>query len=188
MTTLQNRKIIVAFDLHPRRFAFAVFKGPNELLDFGARSFPRGPNAVRVPTQAKLAAIFENFDPVAVILSDRRFRRGGRKSRIAHALQKQALERGLPLRFVTTAAVKKAFAGHDSNKHEIASALARQFPALAAKLPPKRKIWQTECYRMSMFHAAALGVAYFARGKKAKGEFSSDGPDDATAQHIVSIP
>jgi hypothetical protein len=44
-------------------------------------------------------------------------------------------------------------------------AVRRQFPVLASMLPPKRKIWQTECYRMSMFDAAALGVAYFSRGK-----------------------
>jgi hypothetical protein len=40
--------------------------------------------------------------------------------------------------------------------------LAQRFPELAAKLPPKRKIWQSEDYRMSIFDAASLGVAYFA--------------------------
>ena len=41
-------------------------------------------------------------------------------------------------------------------------------PELAAKLPPKRKIWQSEDYRMSIFDAAAVGVAYFVRRKWAK--------------------
>jgi hypothetical protein len=166
MTTLPNQKRIVAFEVHPRTFAFAAFEGPNELLDTGARSLPRGRNAVRVPMRGKLAAIFDEFDPAAVVLSDRGFRRGQRKSRIGDALQKEALQRGISVRFVTPRAVKEAFTGRDSNKHEIASALAQQFPALASKLPPKRKIWQTECYRMSMFDAAALGAAYWRTGEK----------------------
>jgi hypothetical protein len=48
-------------------------------------------------------------------------------------------------------AVKQAFTGRDRNKHEIALALAHQFSTLASKPPPKRKIWQSEDYRMSMF-------------------------------------
>jgi glucan phosphorylase len=58
--------------------------------------------------------------------------------------------------------VRNAFAGNARNKYTIASTLAQRFPELAAKLPPKRKIWLCEDYRMSIFDAAALGVAYFA--------------------------
>jgi hypothetical protein len=62
--------------------------------------------------------------------------------------------------------VNRAFVGFESNKYEVASALAKQFPALASRLPPKRKIWQSEDYRMGIFDAAALGVAYFVRYRK----------------------
>jgi hypothetical protein len=44
--------------------------------------------------------------------------------------------------------------------------LAKQFPKLASRLPPKRKIWQSEDYRMGIFDAAAVGVAYFVRHPK----------------------
>ena len=33
------------------------------------------------------------------------------------------------------------------------------------RMPPKRKIWQSEDYRTRIFDAAALGVAYFTRRK-----------------------
>jgi hypothetical protein len=39
----------------------------------------------------------------------------------------------------------------------------QRLSVLAAKLPPKRKCWESEDYRMSIFDAVALGVAYFAR-------------------------
>jgi hypothetical protein len=163
MTTPQNNKRIIAFDVQARRFSFVVFEGPNEVLDFGARSFPKGPNEVRVPAQEKIVAIFNYFDPAAVVFSDRVLHRTKQKSRIGDALQKEALERGIPVRFVTPGDARKPFAGHNHNKHEIASALAQQLPALASKLPPKRKIWQSEDYRMSIFDAAALGIAYLSR-------------------------
>jgi len=35
-------------------------------------------------------------------------------------------------------------------------------------MPPKRKCWQSEDYRMGIFDAAAVGVAYFVRRKWAK--------------------
>jgi len=56
----------------------------------------------------------------------------------------------------------KAFAGTEKNKNEVASALAQQFSILMSKLPRRHKCWQTEDYRMSIFDAAAAGVAYFA--------------------------
>jgi hypothetical protein len=49
------------------------------------------------------------------------------------------------------------------NKYHIARAVAKRFPDLAAKLPRKRKIWEKEHYRMRIFDAAAVGVAYFMR-------------------------
>jgi hypothetical protein len=82
------------------------------------------------------------------------------KLRIDDALLQESQERRIPVRYVTRRAVEQAFLGHDGNKHEIATVLAQRFPALAAKLPPKRKCWQSEDYRISVFDAAALGVGY----------------------------
>jgi hypothetical protein len=175
MTMPRNVKRIIAFDVHPRGFSFAVFEGPGELLDCGARSFRKGTNAVRVPPQTKLAALFDDFDPTAVLLDDQVLHRNNGTSRIGEALQKVAREHGISLEFVARDAVKQSLAGCDLNKHEIASALAQRFPILAWKLPPKRKCWQSEDYRTSIFDAAALGIAYLSRGEPRQVE--------STAQH-----
>ena len=55
----------------------------------------------------------------------------------------------------------------ERTKYEIACAVAERLPELATRLAPTRKIWQSEDYRMSIFDAATLGVAYFARSKRA---------------------
>jgi len=44
-------------------------------------------------------------------------------------------------------------------KYAMASMLVRQFPFLAAMLPPKRRIWESEDYRMHIFAAVALALA-----------------------------
>ena len=46
-------------------------------------------------------------------------------------------------------------------RDEIAVALARIFPEVAWRLPPKRRAWQAEHPRMTIFDAIALGLAYW---------------------------
>ena len=51
-------------------------------------------------------------------------------------------------------------------KHEMAEYLAKQFPdELAARVPPKRKLWKSELSRMDIFDAVGLAVVYRMRGK-----------------------
>jgi len=46
-------------------------------------------------------------------------------------------------------------------KYEIAQAVAGIIPAFKHRLPPIRKIWQSEDERQSLFDAASLGIAYY---------------------------
>ena len=157
----------MALDIRRRSFAFAVFEGPNNLLDFGARSFRTGTNKVHVSPREKLAVVFDDFNPSAVVIRARKANARNWKSIVDQALRRESIERRIPIRFVTRPTIIKAFNGND-RKYAIAVALAERFPALASKLPPKRKCWQSEDYRMSIFDAAALGVAYFGRFSEAQ--------------------
>lgn len=54
---------------------------------------------------------------------------------------------------------------HDvkGTKQEMAEALAKQYPSqLGAKLPPKRRSWDSEDGRMDMFDAVGLAVVFWA--------------------------
>ena len=49
----------------------------------------------------------------------------------------------------------------------MAEMLAQKYPVeLAAKLPPKRRAWESEDYRMDIFDAMALAVAFRLKGLK----------------------
>ena len=165
MRHLNQDKRILAVDLRSRSFGFAVFKGPRRLLDWGVKSFRQGVNAAKIPASAKFAGLMVEFSPRTVVLrkrtADNRKRAGMRK-----ALLGQAENRRIPVRLLTLQAVKSAFVGCNRNKYTIATALAKQLPELVPKLPGARKIWKSEDYRVSIFDAAALGVAYFTRGQQ----------------------
>jgi hypothetical protein len=168
MSTPQAGKRILAFDVRSRSFAFALFEGKEELLDFGVRSFRKGSNAVQVPPREKLAALLGEFNPLLVIHNDSASRKSKWKLKIGDALLQESQKRRIPVRRITRNMVNRTFEGHCVNKHEIATVLAQWFPDLALKLPSKRKCWQSEDYRMSIFDAVALGIAHFARRKSTK--------------------
>jgi len=164
MTPTPHQRRVVALDIRSRSFGFVVFEGPNRMLDWGIRSFRSGANAVKTPAGEKFRALLDEFTPSAVVIRERTTR-SARKPKLLTIIERQARSRRIPLRFISRGDVNRAFVGFESNKYEVASALARQFPDLASRLPPKRKVWQSEDYRMGIFDAAALGVAYFVRRK-----------------------
>lgn len=166
-------------DLRLRSYGYVVFEGPDRLLDWGVRSFRSGVNAVQVPMRKKFAKLLDEFSPSDVVAKDLSERQGitGRKLRkITEVVRREATKRAIPLRFLKPGALEAAFGGEDRlTKYAVASALAQRFPELSWRLPPKRKPWQSEDYRTSIFDAAALGAAYFARlAKHARAVPASD--------------
>ncbi len=169
MTDFGGVKRVIALDVRSRNFGFIVFEGPNEILDWGVRSFRSRANAVKTPATTKLLSLLDEFTPSAVVIRERGIG-STKKPKLLYIIERQVRSRRIPLRFITPREVNRAFVGFESNKYEVASVLAKQFPALASRLPPKRKCWQSEDYRMGIFDATAVGVAYFVQnGKRAAG-------------------
>jgi hypothetical protein len=176
MTDHGSHKRVLALDVHPRSFGFVVFEGPNDLLDWGVRSFRTGVNAVKIPAAQKFLALLDEFRPSAIVIRERLTRRTPKQTTMLATIERQARSRRIPVRCISRGDVNRAFVGFESNKYEVASALAKQFPDLALRLPPKRKCWQSEDYRMGIFDAAASGVAYFVRRKRAHVEPTTEPP------------
>jgi hypothetical protein len=164
MTRKTNHKRILALDIRPRRFGFVAFEQPDQLIDWGVKSFRRGVNAVRIPPRRKLAGLLDELSPAVVVLNERVLRVPKKKYKIVAIAQEEARRRRIAIRTVPRNALKRAFAGHHRNKDEIASVLVDRFPELAMKQPPRRRPWQSEDYRMSVFDAAALAATYLGRG------------------------
>ena len=170
MSDSKSQKRVLALDVRPRSFGYALFEGPERLLDWGARSFRKGVNAVRIPLGEKIEALVDECDPTVVVAKEAQMRKkinSGQRRKMLDVIVGKARHGGIPVRVLGRSAVRDAFATSGfQTKHQVASALAERFAELAPILPPKRKPWQSEDYRTSIFDAAALGTAYFARCAK----------------------
>lgn len=151
---------ILALNVHPRSFGFVVFEGPTRLLDWGAKSVRGNTRAGRMPLGPKVAKLLVEYAPTVIV-----FRRpitkksGGSVDKITQEIRIHKVR----IKMLSPEAVKRVFPGRNDNKDQIASAIAEQFAELLSILPPRRKPWQSEDYRMTIFDAAAVGIAYFAR-------------------------
>lgn len=166
-------KRVLALDVHPRSFGYVVFEGSDRLLDWGVRSY-RSPKENPLPrVQKNLQVLFRDFAPGVLVVKEPRARIGSKLNRIMGSIRKQAARNHVSLRLLSKKAARRAFSDLESlTKHGVATALAKRYPELAWKLPPKRKPWQSEDYRMSIFDAAALGVAYLQRQISAPSELN----------------
>ena len=58
--------------------------------------------------------------------------------------------------------IQECFAEYDAvTKYEIATAISQSLPEFPPQLPPERKIWLPEDYRMSIFDAVSLIFTHF---------------------------
>jgi hypothetical protein len=151
---------ILALNVHPHSFGFVVLEGRTRPLDWGAKRV----SALRIPLGPKVAKLMIEYAPQVIV-----FRQSNTKesSRSVDEIIKHVRIHKVRIKMLSTEAVKRAFPGRNDNKDRIASAIAEQFPELFSILPPKRRPWQSEDYRMTIFDAAAAGIAYLG-GKPAK--------------------
>src|SRR6266853_1534560 len=166
MKNSKSLSTILALDLHPGRFGYAVLEDSRELLDWGVRRNYGGQKPWRITLiRKKLSSLLSQWEPTLVLLNEvPRF--SPQIQRIATVIRKEARHRKLPVRVVDKQGVKSAFGlGQQITKYETACLLAEQIPVLHWELPPKRKIWESEHYRMSIFDAAAAAI-HFAHSKR----------------------
>jgi hypothetical protein len=107
----------------------------------------------------------KSFSPSAIIVKRERWERAQISSHIrslVEVMTRVGSTHSIPILLIGDDDVRKTFRnlGCDT-RDEIAAALARIFPELVWRLPPKRRAWQSEHPRMAMFDAIALGLAYW---------------------------
>ncbi len=150
-------KTILAIDPTSRGFAFAVLEPPNFLVDWGERVVPAKTGGLL----RKVDELLSRYEPTLLVIEDlaapggRRRKRAGKEIRSIELL---ALKRGLATERMSRLGVRDAFAPGKS-KFEVALRLAEIFPALAERLPRKRKAWTTEDARMNVFDALGFAAA-----------------------------
>lgn len=151
---------IFAVDVHPLSFGFAIFATPDELLDWGIKSFRHGVNAVKVPMREKMVLLLDRYEPNVIVMKMPTSATLKRRSRTIAELARQ---RKINVRLIPGRAMRDAFPGSNQNKYDRATVIAQRYPELSPRLGVRRKVWKAEKYSMSIFDATALGIAYFMR-------------------------
>jgi hypothetical protein len=135
------------------------------LLDWGICEYLLSGNERAEIAGRRLAALLKICSPSTVVLKTERWESAiaspsGRA--LIEAITRETSARSIPICLIRQNQLRRTFLNLQcETKEEIASALARIFPELLWKLPPKRQIWQSEHPRMTMFDAIALGLAYW---------------------------
>ena len=143
-----------------RGFGFAVIDGEGTLVNWGGKVVKGDKNkgALR-----KTEELISHYDPEVIVLQDASAKHSRRSIRVRE-LTKQivtiATARKLKVKLYSDVKIRRAyFAGGKGTKHGIAEILAERFPEeLGAHVPPKRRPWMSEDYRMSIFDAVALAL------------------------------
>jgi hypothetical protein len=157
--TRSPAELICAIYPSTRGFGYAVFEGPNSLVDWGVRAIrSRQKNLASLSKVRELLAFYR---PDVLVLEDYQGR-GSRAKRIQtliNLMTAHATEERITTASYCRSDVRSSFGL--TTKREIAEDIVREFPELEPRLPPVRKIWMSEDVRMNIFDAAALAITFF---------------------------
>jgi hypothetical protein len=148
----------LAIDPTTSGFGFVVLEGSERLVDWGLGCLATPDDALY---QERIEKLLDRVQPQAIVLEDMRdSRRGDRAITWAQLAAKCAKKRGIQVERVSRAEVSRHFASSGTTRWEIGVAISRRFPELAPTLPKKRRIWESEDRRMTIFAAASFALTF----------------------------
>jgi len=136
-----NRRVL-AVDPYDQGLGFALFGGPEELMDWGLKEAIGGKS---IGMRKALNKLIGRYDP-DVLITESGERLGSSRRRETRRMLRRICEfarrQGLKIQTCSRAEVQDAFSILGvRNKHQIASLIARWFPELALRLPGPQKPW-----------------------------------------------
>ena len=150
--TQQTR--ILALDVHPRSFGYVVMESPGKILDWGVRrSYQKTKSHPEVLARGRLRSLLKSWKPGAVVA-----RVGDRRNKDVQSLLRYMKKEARATSFLPMTGTRDYYLGR--GKYQRAVEMASRFPEIGWKLPPKRKLGDSEHYLISIFEALAIAVQY----------------------------
>jgi hypothetical protein len=163
MNHTASRKRILAIAPSTRGFGYCIMEDQT-ILECGYKGATGDKNA---HSRGKIEKLMKRYLPSTLILQDVNVKVKGcsraPRIRILHR-QLVSLAKTQKCKVVLFSGKKlRASLLGDANgtRHEMAEVLVKKFPELAAKLPPKRRAWESENRRMDLFDAVGLAVVFW---------------------------
>jgi hypothetical protein len=158
----EQEPFVLAISPSPRGFAFVLFQGADKPFDWGVKDV-RGPDK-NIRCMKAIGTLVDEYRPTTIAIEDVaiRTKRGFRIRSLLRSIEKLAERKEAGVQRISRKEVRAAFAAEGAlTRPAIAEAIARRIPAFAHRLPPTRKIWQSEDPRQSLFDAAALAISFY---------------------------
>jgi len=152
------------FGVHPtsRGFGWVVFEHADLPVHWGIASAKEGRNQRLIRRFERLLSrnhpsvlVLEEFDGIGP-------RRVQRIKALCRSFVQIASARGLDVVIYRRDVVARSLGlGPDASRHDVATTVAARLDAFDHRFPPKRKPWEAEDPRQSLFDAAALALTHF---------------------------
>ena len=155
---------VLAVYAQSKGIAYAVFEGPQSPVDWGVKGL-KG-DRKNIKGLKVVEALVMQFQPDAIVIEDsagKGSRRSERIRRLYRSIESLAGSQIIEVHQYSRAQLRQCFdEGFGAwRKQEIAQTIATLLPELAHRIPPVRRLWQSEDPRMGIFDAAALAFAFF---------------------------
>ena len=162
-TNQPKQSCILAISPSTRGFGFVVLEGPETLVDWGVKGVKK--ENKNAQSLAKVKKLIAQYQPKTLVLEDalaKGSRRAPRIRTLTSQIVKAAEKLNVRVKLFPRDHVMKTFlADGKGTKHQMAEMLAQRLPEeLERQLPKKRKPWDSEDPRMSIFVAVALAVVF----------------------------
>ncbi len=154
---------LLALDPNSRGFGYAVFEGPKRLIDWGLKYVGTENKSAR--TVLEIRRLVDFVKPNVLVLEDVSLLDCKLRARIRELIT-TVLQEAVhwPVRVVPVSRQRVyTLLGteQEATKYEAAIWLATHYRELTALLPPKRRSWENEHPRFSIFDAATLAMGYY---------------------------
>ena len=152
---------IAAVSLSANGFGYAIMEG-NTLVEYRNKMFHTDKNANSL---IHIGKFIVRYRPDVLVLNDVNAKGTYRAARIKELnrdVVKLAKKHKLKTEKVSNVELRTLLLDDPKGtKHAMAERIGKQFPdELAARVPPKRKLWKREANRMDIFDAVGLAMAF----------------------------
>lgn len=161
MTTTRD-KVTLAIAPSSRGFGYVAFANADLVMDWGVKDVRK--DKLR-NCLLKARTLMHLLQPAVLVIENVRHTNSRRSKRVRVLIQKLAelgRRQGVTVVRRSRTEVLTMFGRMDArNKDDIAAAVVKLIPELAPRLPPRRRIWESEHYSMAIFEAASLALTFF---------------------------
>ena len=165
---LSHRALVLGFHPTARGFGWVIFENPFKLVSHGTYEARGDKNSGCLRKLTWLLTVCEPDVLVIEAFDKQSSVRSERIRRLCLAVVSVAAEHNAEIDCLKRADVQRAFATIGAKtRDEIAEAVARHVLTLRTHLPNRRKEWDAEDKRLSVFAAAALVLAHYHNGAAA---------------------